>query len=87
MFQKPRCYIKYDNMSRIMRISAFCLCENKDADQLRDNLEGYNCSTFEISNFKPLAHFCDYTARFVSDQFENHIVGFLMAAQLSLFLL
>ena len=24
-------------MSRVMRKPAFCICENKDADQLRDN--------------------------------------------------
>ena len=27
------------NMSRVMRKPAFCLCENKDADQLRGNHE------------------------------------------------
>ena len=26
-------------MSRVVRKSAFCICENKDADQLRGNLE------------------------------------------------
>ena len=28
-----------NNMSRVMRKPAFCICENKDADQLRDNRE------------------------------------------------
>ena len=27
------------NMSRIVRKPAFCICENKDADQLRGNCE------------------------------------------------
>ena len=27
------------NMSRVVRKSAFCICENKDADQLRGNRE------------------------------------------------
>ena len=27
------------NMSLVMRIPAFCICENKDADQLRGNRE------------------------------------------------
>ena len=27
------------NMSRVMRRPAFCICENKDADQLRGNSE------------------------------------------------
>ena len=30
---------KYKHMSLIMRKPAFCLCENKDADQLRGNRE------------------------------------------------
>ena len=28
-----------DHMSRVMRKSTFCICENKDADQLRGNRE------------------------------------------------
>ena len=64
-----------------------CICENKDADQLRGNREAdqrlcfrYSDSTIplllksEISRF--LALFCDCTGRFVSDLVENHIVGF-----------
>ena len=29
----------WSNMSRVMRKPAFCICENKDADQLRGNRE------------------------------------------------
>ena len=59
-----------------MRKLAFCLCENKDADQLRGNREAdqrlcfrYTDSTIpttNIRNFKPLAIFCGCTACFVS---------------------
>ena len=28
-----------DNLSLVMRKPAFCICENKDADQLRGDLE------------------------------------------------
>ena len=37
-----------------------------------------NSSTFYIQNFQSLAIFCARTARFVSNIFGNHIVGFLM---------
>ena len=30
---------RQEKMSRVMRKSAFCICENKDADQLRGNRE------------------------------------------------
>ena len=68
-----------------------CIGENKDADQLRGNREAdqrlcfrYSDSTFpllllKIRNFKLLALSCacsSSTARFVSDLFGNHIVGF-----------
>ena len=33
-------------MSRVMRKPAFCLCENKDADQLRANREADQCVCF-----------------------------------------
>ena len=76
-------------MSRVMRKPTFCICENKDADQLRGNREvdqrllfslhrWYNPSTFHIRNFKPLAIFCERTAWFVSDQIGNQNVCFLM---------
>ena len=29
----------FDNMSRVMKKTIFCICENKDADQLRGNRE------------------------------------------------
>ena len=65
-----------------------CIGENKGADQLRSNCEAdqrlcfrYSDSTIiplllKIRNFKLLALFCACTARFVSDLFGNHIVGF-----------
>ena len=65
-----------------MRNPDFCICENKDADQLRGNREAdqrlcfrYTDSTtpllpkYEI--LKPLAIFCRRTARFVSDLVGN----------------
>ena len=64
-----------------------CICENKDADQLRGNREAdlrlcfrYSDSTIPLllkyEHFKLLALFCACTDRFVSDLFGNHIVGF-----------
>ena len=61
---------------------AFCICENKDADQLCINREAdqrlcfslhrwNNPSTFYIRNFKPLAIFCGCTAWFVWDLVGN----------------
>ena len=46
-----------------MRKQAFCICENKGADQLRGNR--YIDSTI------PLAFFCDCTDGFVSDLVGN----------------
>ena len=62
-----------------MRKLAFCICENKDADQLRGNREAdqrlcfrYMDSTIPLlPNFKPLAILCGCTARFVWDQVKN----------------
>ena len=65
-----------------MRKPDFCICENKDADQLRGNHEAdqhlcfrYIDSTIpllsSLRNFKPLAIFCGCTARFVSDLVGN----------------
>ena len=65
-----------------MRKPVFCICENKDADQLRGNREAdrrlcfrYTDSTIpllpKIRNFKPLAIFCGCTALFVSDLVGN----------------
>ena len=66
-----------------MRKPFFCICENKDADQLRGNREADQRLCFrhtdsaipllsEFQNFKPLAIFSDCTARFVSDLVGNH---------------
>ena len=37
-------------MSRIMRKPAFCICENKDADQLRGNREAVQRLCFSYTN-------------------------------------
>ena len=61
-----------------MRKLAFCICENKDADQLRGNREAdqrlcfrYMYSAISLSiqirNFKLLVIFYGCAARFVSD--------------------
>ena len=74
-------------MSRLMGKPTVCMCENKDADQLRGTREADQRLCFRYSdttippllnsqNFKLLACFCDCTGRFVSDLFGNHIVGF-----------
>ena len=65
-----------------MRKPDFCICENKDADQLRGNSEAdqrlcfrYTDSTIpllpKIYIFKPLAILCGCTAWFVSDLVGN----------------
>ena len=70
-------------MSLIMRKPFFCICENKDADQLRGHREAdqrlcfrYTDSTIpllpiKIWNFKPPAIFCGCTAWFMSDLVGN----------------
>ena len=69
-------------MSLVMRKPAFCICENKDADQLRGNREAdqrlcfrYTDSAIpllpKIRKFKPLTILRDCTARFVSDLVGN----------------
>ena len=70
-----------------MRKPTICICENKDADQLRGTREAdqrlcfrYLDSTISLllkSEIKLLALFCDCTARFVSDLVRIQIVGFL----------
>ena len=61
-----------------VRKPTICICENKDADQLRGNREAdqrlcfpllgsYNTSSSLIQNFKPLAISSSCTAWFVSD--------------------
>ena len=63
-----------------MRKTQFCICDNKDADQIHGNREADQCLCFfatrivqslffEIRSFKSLAIFCGSAARFVSDQF------------------
>ena len=65
-----------------MRKPAFCICENKDADQLRGSREADQRLCFRYTdsiipllskseNFKLLAIFCGCTARFVSDLVGN----------------
>ena len=62
-------------MSLIMRKPFFCICENKDPDQLRLFFH-YTDSTIpllpiKIRNFKSPAIFCGCTARFMSDLVGN----------------
>ena len=65
-----------------MRKPSFCICENKDADQLCGNREAdqrlcfrFIASTIPVlpkyKHLKPLAIFCDCTGRFVSDQVKK----------------
>ena len=59
--------------------AAFCICKNKDADQLRGNREAdqrlcfrYTDSTIPLlPKSRNLAIFCSCTARFVSDLVET----------------
>ena len=59
-----------------------CIGENKGADQLRSNCEADQRLCFRYSEstipllLTLLALYCACTARFVSDLFGNHIVGF-----------
>ena len=64
-----------------MRKPAFCICENKDTDQLCGNRTADQCLCFRYidsaipllpkSLYKSLAFFCGCTARFVSDLVGN----------------
>ena len=78
--QFVQCRLKH--MSRVVRKPDFCICENKDADQLRGDREADQrlCfryidstlwSTSYIRNFKPLAGLYGCTARFVLDLVGN----------------
>ena len=70
-------------MSRVKRKPAFCICKNKDTDQLRGKREAdqrlcfpYKDSTIPLLpiykiNSKPLAILCGCTARFVWDLVGN----------------
>ena len=53
-----------------MRKSAFCICENKDADQLRGDREADQRLCFRYI-YSTIPIFCDCTARFVSDLVGN----------------
>ena len=59
-------FVIHLNLSRVMRKPAFCICENKDADQLRVNREADQRLCFRyidrtslyflnLQNFKPLS--------------------------------
>ena len=70
-----------------MRKTTFCICENKDADQLLSNSKADRRLRFRYivqslfflnPEFKPLAIFCSCTAWFVSDQAGNQNIDFLM---------
>ena len=76
------CFFCKPHLSRVVRKPAFCICENKDADQLRGNREAdqrlcfrYTDSTIPLlpksKISKPLAIFCGCTAWFVSDLVGN----------------
>ena len=72
-------------MSHIMRKPTICICENKGADQLISafvfptRIVQLDSTISLLSKSKiHLSIFCSCTARFVSDLFGNHIVGFLM---------
>ena len=63
-----------------MRKPAFCICINKDTDQLRGIRKADQRLCFRYTdstiphlprNFKPLAIFCGCTAGFVSDMVGN----------------
>ena len=60
-----------------MKRPAFCICENKDADQLRGNRNADQRLCFRYIDsaipllFKPLAIFCGCTAWFVSELVGN----------------
>ena len=72
-----------------MRKPTFCICQNKDADLLRDNREADQRLCFRYTEsaipplskseiFESLAIFCGCAAWFVSDQIGKQNVGFLM---------
>ena len=61
-------------LSHILRKPAFCICENKGADQLHVNCAADQCLFFHYIDYKivqPLASLCGCTARFVSDLVRN----------------
>ena len=60
--------INVQHVSHVMRKSAFCICENKDADQ---RLSFRNTDSTIPLLPKPLAIFCGGTSRFVSGLVGN----------------
>ena len=65
-----------------MRKLALYICENKAVDQLSVTAQLISAFVFASTqiaqslyymNYKPLAVFCDCTARFVSDQVRNPV--------------
>ena len=69
-----------NQMSRVLRKPAFCICENKDADQLR---EAFVFATQIVQSlyllypkFQASSHFCNCTPRFVSDQVVKPVCWF-----------
>ena len=44
--------LRNSNMSLVLRKPAFCICENKDADQLRGNCEADQCLCFRYADSK-----------------------------------
>ena len=74
---------KFFEMSRLVGTPTICIGENKGADQLRGNREAdqrlcfrYSDSTIPLLLKSKISSFSACTARFVSDLFGNHIVGF-----------
>ena len=84
LFKSPRCMLIWTcmvNMSHVMRKQAFCICENKGADQLRSNCLCFHYTDSMIpllSKYKISSLFCACTGLFMSDLFRNHIAEFLM---------
>ena len=85
-------------LSHCVRKPMFCICENKDADQLRGNREAdqrlcfrYLDSTIPLlpksKNFQPLAIFSGCTAWFTSDLVKIQIVGFLTRGLINMLLI
>ena len=59
-------------MSLVLRKPAFCICENKDADQLRGNREADQRLCFRYTDGTiPLLPKSEITARFVWDLVVN----------------
>ena len=77
-----------DHLSLVRRKPVVCICENKCADQLRDDhaADQHLCFRYIdrtmpllskfIRNFEPLAIFCCFTAQFVLDLVGNSEVRF-----------